>query len=210
MTFPFTAINTATTSTGSANAGEVPLLNASGVLDPTLLNTTQTTTGATDAAKIPQLNASGVLDVSLFKGVTTSAGAANAGDVPVLNASGQIDSSFLAAVTGGGGANPYLDVGGWRFLFGTGTIPGQSGTRTASATITFPTVNGGAPFSSAPTVLGQCNTNLDPGARNDNPVLIVQNPTTTNFFVNINSNDANDSQTFPTVTVTYLAIGPHP
>lgn len=210
MTAPFTAINTATASTGASNAGDVPMLNASGILDPTLLNATKTTAGSAEANKIPQLNSLGVLDQTLFKGVPNSSGSAEAGCVPILNASGQLDPSFLAAVTGGGGASPYLDVGGWRFLFGTGTIPGQSGTRTASATITFPTVNGGAPFSTAPTVLGQCNTNLGTGARNDNPVLIVQNPTTTNFFVNINSNDANDSMTFPTVTVTYLAIGPHP
>lgn len=209
MTHPFTAIATTTTSAGSADAGKVPLLDANGVLDPTLLNTTTTTTGSADASKIPELNAAGVLDVSLFKGVTSSAGSANAGDVPVLNSEGQIDSSFLAAVTGGGGAATYLDVGGWRFVQGSGTIAGQSGNRYANGSATFPLVGGAAPFNNIPTVIAQVATNLGGGARGDNPILIVNGVTGSGFNVNINTNDSNDSQTFPTVDFTYLAVGTH-
>lgn len=207
MTFPFKTLNTCSVSGGSGCAGYVPILNSSGVLDFSLM---QVTNVSGKSGYLAQTNGNGVLDPSLFKGISASVGVASAGSVPMLNAQGQLDPSFLAAVTSGGGANAYLDVGGWRFLQGTGTIPGQSGGRSASATISFPTVNGSAAFTVAPIVIPIAQTNLGSGARGDNPVLIWTGATASSFTVNINSNDANDSQTFPTVQVSYLAIGQTP
>lgn len=210
MTAPLTVFPVATAGGYGENA--LVMTNAAGNVDPSFLSTESAASSppSSGAGKFVVLNAEGFVDPSLFQGISSSAGAQNQGMVPLLNSQGILDSSFFSALSGGGGAQPYLDIAGWRFLQGTGTIPGQSGGRSASATINFPSVNGSQAFTSAPMVIATANTNLGSGARGDNPVLIVGSTTATGFNADINSNDSNNSQTFPTVTVTYLAIGQTP
>lgn len=140
MNFPFTTLSAVNTSTGAANAGAVPVLNSTGVLDPTLMNGTMTSTGASNRGETPILNANGFLDPSLFQGISSTDGLAdNAGKVPLTNANGVLDASFLAALIAGGGANNYLEIGGWVIQVGTGTMPVPgSGVYVSVLTVTFP------------------------------------------------------------------------
>lgn len=55
----------------------------------------QSSAGAGDAGKIPALNASGVLDSTIVNSVTASAGAGSSGKLPALDASGKLDSTFM-------------------------------------------------------------------------------------------------------------------
>lgn len=54
-----------------------------------------TTAGAGDAGKIPELNGSGILEPALINAKNTSAGAGDVGKIPQLDAAGRLDSSFL-------------------------------------------------------------------------------------------------------------------
>jgi hypothetical protein len=62
-----------TTSAGAGDAGAVPILNAAGVLDPTIVNAKNASAGAGDAGKIVQLDASGKISSTMIN----SAGNAN-------------------------------------------------------------------------------------------------------------------------------------
>ena len=54
-----------------------------------------TSAGAGDAGRIPALNASGVLDATIVNSKTTSAGAGDSGKLPALDAAGKLDNSFM-------------------------------------------------------------------------------------------------------------------
>lgn len=54
------------TSAGSADAGGIPALNASGVLDPSLVNAKASSAGAADAGKVAALDATGRIDTSMM------------------------------------------------------------------------------------------------------------------------------------------------
>lgn len=55
------------------------------------------TAGAADAGRIPALNGSGVLDSSLVNAKTTSAGAADAGKIPQLDGAGRLSATMMPA-----------------------------------------------------------------------------------------------------------------
>lgn len=61
-----------TTSAGAGDAGAVPILNASGVLDPTLLNGKNASAGAADAAKVVLLDATGKIDSTMINATATT------------------------------------------------------------------------------------------------------------------------------------------
>jgi hypothetical protein len=138
MAFPFTTLAAVSSSTGSADAGSVPVLNGNGQLDMSFMQGANASSGSALAGLLPFLNASGVLDPSFYKGVTTGGTSTQAGDTPILNSSGQLDPSFLTSVVSGGGSGSTLTIGGWMIQIGTGTIP-ASNSHTASTNVTFPT-----------------------------------------------------------------------
>jgi hypothetical protein len=92
--------STVGTSAGAGDAGKVPHLNGSGVLDPTIMNAVNTSTGAPDAGKVVRLNGSGVLAASIINSVTSSSGAGDSGKIPALDGSGRLDSTFLPVGVG--------------------------------------------------------------------------------------------------------------
>lgn len=51
--------------------------------------------GATDAGKIPALNSSGVLDASIINGTAQSAGSGDAGKTVLLNGQGKLDQTMM-------------------------------------------------------------------------------------------------------------------
>lgn len=55
----------------------------------------QSSAGAGDAGKIPALNASGILDSTIVNSKATSAGAGDAGKLVALDGSGKIDSTMM-------------------------------------------------------------------------------------------------------------------
>ena len=79
-------------------AGNKYLKNSSGVI--TEDTSVQTSAGAGDAGKIPALNASGVLDSTIVNSVTSSAGSGDSGKLPALDASGKLDSTFMPTGVG--------------------------------------------------------------------------------------------------------------
>jgi hypothetical protein len=60
----------------------------------------QTSAGAGNAGDIPALNASGVLDASIVNSVSTSAGAGDVGKLPSLDSTGKLDNSFMPSGVG--------------------------------------------------------------------------------------------------------------
>jgi hypothetical protein len=54
------------TSAGAGSAGDIPALNASGVLDSTIVNSTVVSSGASSAGKLTALNSAGQLDLSVL------------------------------------------------------------------------------------------------------------------------------------------------
>lgn len=206
MSFPLKTISGYSTGGTTSQAGGIPLLNTAGYLDPTLLNAQQN--GGSVADAIPQLNASGILNASLFGGVSLG-GLANAkqGQVPLLNASAVLDASFLPALWAGGGSNTYFDIGGWRFLIGTGTIP-ASGTHIGQAAITFPS---NLQFAGTYIVIPVANTVNIVNNNSYAPILSIIAQNATGFTAYY---DINDPTSTPGVDVavnfTWLAIGQVP
>lgn len=62
--------------------------------------TVEVSAGAGDAGKIPNVGATGVLDRSVVNAVQTSAGAGDAGKVVALDSSGRMDSTMLPVGVG--------------------------------------------------------------------------------------------------------------
>jgi hypothetical protein len=87
-------------SAGAGDAGKIPNVNASGVLDATVMNAKNSSAGAADAGKVPLLDASGVLASSIVNSVATSAGAADAAKLVALDGTGRLDSTFLPVGVG--------------------------------------------------------------------------------------------------------------
>lgn len=87
---------TLTTSAGVADANKIPVLNASGVLDPTIVNSKNTSSGASDAGKIPALNASGVLDDTILNATVISV----ANKIVKLGADGKLDVTVMPSGIG--------------------------------------------------------------------------------------------------------------
>lgn len=54
------------TSAGAGSAGDIPALNASGVLDSTIVNSTVISSGSSSAGKVTALNSAGQLDLSVL------------------------------------------------------------------------------------------------------------------------------------------------
>lgn len=79
-------------------AGNKYLSNNAGVI--TEVTSSQTSVGAGDAGKIPALNASGVLDSTIVNSKTSSAGAGDSGKIVALDGTGRIDSSFMPVGVG--------------------------------------------------------------------------------------------------------------
>jgi hypothetical protein len=79
-------------------AGNKYLKQTGGVLQE--VASSQTSAGAGDAGKIPALNASGVLDSTIVNSTVTSAGAGDAGKLPALDGSGHIDVTVLPTGVG--------------------------------------------------------------------------------------------------------------
>jgi hypothetical protein len=69
------------------------ITNSSGSL--TEVAASATSAGAADAGKIPALNASGVLDSTIVNSKTSSAGAGDSGKLPALDGSGRLDTTFM-------------------------------------------------------------------------------------------------------------------
>lgn len=95
-----TSIQASDTSTGVSDAGKIPALNDSGVLDSTIINAVTISAGAADEDKIPMLNASGVLDSTIINSVNVSSGAGDVGKIPKLDAAGKLDSSMMPVSVG--------------------------------------------------------------------------------------------------------------
>lgn len=74
-------------------AGNKYIYNNSGVLTEQTAN--QSSAGAGDAGKIPALNASGVLDSTIVNSVITSSGAGDSGKLLALDSSGKLAAGFL-------------------------------------------------------------------------------------------------------------------
>ncbi len=66
----------------------------------TLIASIQSSAGAADAGKIPALNASGVLDSTIVNSKVVSAGAGDAGKIPALDSTGRVDTSVLPVGVG--------------------------------------------------------------------------------------------------------------
>lgn len=83
-------------SAGAGDAGKIPNVNASGVLDPTVINAVQVSAGAGSAAKVAALDSSGRLDSSMMpvgvaadsRTLTTSEAIAAGAWVNIFNSSG--------------------------------------------------------------------------------------------------------------------------
>lgn len=88
------------TSSGAPDAGKVPHLNGSGVLDPTIMNAVNASTGAPDAGKVVRLNGSGVLAASIVNSTVSSAGAGDAAKLVALDGSGKLDITVLPSGVG--------------------------------------------------------------------------------------------------------------
>jgi hypothetical protein len=122
--------STVDTFVGAADAGKVPSLNASGVLDPDLLNAKASSAGAGDASKLVKLDSTGRIDsTQLPVGVTVEAldvtasealaagdftqTYSNAGTLNVRKAdasNGRVADSFvLVAVLNGATAKVYFE-----------------------------------------------------------------------------------------------------
>jgi hypothetical protein len=69
------------------------LINNAGVV--TEQTAPATSAGAGDAGKLPALNGSGVLDSTIVNSKTTSAGAGDSGKLPALDGTGKLDNSFM-------------------------------------------------------------------------------------------------------------------
>ena len=80
-----------TTSAGAGDAQQIPALNASGILDPTIVNAKNTSAGAGDAGKLAQLNGSGILDDSIVNASATSA----ANKIAKLDGTGKLDLTLM-------------------------------------------------------------------------------------------------------------------
>lgn len=92
----FTEESTVGTSAGAGDAGKVPHLNASGVLDSTIVNSKTTSAGPGDSGKIPALNASGILDDSILNASVTS----SANKIVKMDGTGRIDIGVLPVGVG--------------------------------------------------------------------------------------------------------------
>lgn len=100
-----TEYNTVATSAGTANNGDVPALNANGILDSTIVNSTTTSAGVGSSGKVVALNASGLLDTTVVNSTTTSAGVGSSGKVVALNASGLLDTTIVNSTVVSAGAS---------------------------------------------------------------------------------------------------------
>lgn len=69
------------------------ITNSSGVLVE--LTAPTTSAGSEDAGKIPALNASGILDATIVNSKTTSSGSGDSGKLAALDSSGKLDTSFM-------------------------------------------------------------------------------------------------------------------
>jgi hypothetical protein len=74
-------------------AGNKYIKNNAGVL--TEEASLQTSAGAGDAGRIPALNTSGILDATIVNSTTTSAGAGSSGKLAALDGSGRLDTTML-------------------------------------------------------------------------------------------------------------------
>lgn len=116
-------------SAGAANAGQIPALNASGLLDSTILNSTVTSAGASSSGKLPALDSTGRIDASIlpvgigaevqmlvaseaipagaFVNIWSNAGVANVRKADASTAGKQADGFVLTAVASSGTAAVY-------------------------------------------------------------------------------------------------------
>lgn len=74
-------------------AGNKYLTNNGGIAQEVVAS--QTSAGAGDAGKIPALNASGVLDTTIVNSKTSSTGAGDSGKLPALDGTGKLDQTFM-------------------------------------------------------------------------------------------------------------------
>jgi hypothetical protein len=79
-------------------AGNKYISNNAGIFTEVVSN--QTSAGAGDAGKIPALNASGILDATIVNSKTSSAGAGDSGKLVALDGSGKIDSTMMPTGVG--------------------------------------------------------------------------------------------------------------
>lgn len=79
------------TSGGVDDAGKLPALNDSGILDDTILNASATT----GANKIAKMNGSGILDPGILNATASSVGESDAAKIVKLDGSGRIDSTMM-------------------------------------------------------------------------------------------------------------------
>lgn len=82
---------------GTASTTKLLIQNSGIITQKTALTTSA---GAGDAQNIPALNASGVLDPTIVNAVTSSAGAGSSGQIPALNAAGRLDTTFMPVGVG--------------------------------------------------------------------------------------------------------------
>lgn len=87
-------------SVGAPDAGKIPSLNVSGILDSTIINSKTTSAGVGDSGKIAALNAQGFLDSTLVNSKQSSAGADDAGKVIALDSTGKLHSTMLPTGVG--------------------------------------------------------------------------------------------------------------
>ncbi len=101
---------------GAADAGRIPALNASGVLDPTLLNAKNASAGAADAGKLAQLDGAGRLSPTMMpvgfgddtKTITASEALAAGNVVNVWNDGGTAKARKADATTAGKEAHGFV------------------------------------------------------------------------------------------------------
>lgn len=159
-----TEVATIQTSAGAADAGKIPNVNASGVLDPTIVNAKATSAGAGDAGKVVQLDASGKLDQTLFPAglgadalaITTSEALSAGNFVNVWNDAGTAKVRKADATVAGKEANGFVlsaygsGVAATVYFEGTNTaVTGQT-----AGPVFLGTTAGGA-SAAAPTATGQ-------------------------------------------------------
>ena len=79
------------TSGGADDAGKLPALNDSGILDDSIINAS----ASSSANKVVKMNGNGIIDPAVLNATASSAGAGDAAKIVKLDGAGKIDSTMM-------------------------------------------------------------------------------------------------------------------